>query len=209
MVDGSTSMRIFSSMVTETPMRPSSSIMVVTSCKCGTFDTVTGPSASKHPANMGNVAFLAPEMRISPSSGMPPLICSLSTSRDPALACKFFRCEHLQRQRVNLVPHRLPQGAIDQLMTLDGATALECSRNHHGLEMHVAPALAQRLAAGQAGFDDFRHLFWIHDPLLKIIQAYAIRLVRSLGSATAVSFMHESRIHRRRPRRSRPPGAHH
>ena len=31
-------MRIFSSMVTETPMRPSNSIMVVTSCKCGTFD---------------------------------------------------------------------------------------------------------------------------------------------------------------------------
>ena len=46
--------------------------IVVTSCKCGTFDTVTGPSASKHPANMGRVAFLAPEIRISPSSGMPP-----------------------------------------------------------------------------------------------------------------------------------------
>ncbi len=72
MVDASTSMRIFSSMVTETPMRPSNSIMVVTSCKCGTFDTVTGPSANRHPANMGRVAFLAPEMRISPSSGMPP-----------------------------------------------------------------------------------------------------------------------------------------
>ena len=33
MVDASTSMRIFSSMVSDTPMRPSSSIMVVTSCR--------------------------------------------------------------------------------------------------------------------------------------------------------------------------------
>ena len=65
-------MRIFSSMVSDTPMRPSSSIMVVTSCRCGTFETVTGPSASRQPARIGRVAFLAPEMRISPSSGMPP-----------------------------------------------------------------------------------------------------------------------------------------
>ena len=78
-VDASTSMRIFSSMVTDTPMRPSSSIMVVTSCRCGTFDTVTGPSARRQPAKIGKVAFLAPEMRISPSSGIPPWICNLST----------------------------------------------------------------------------------------------------------------------------------
>ena len=65
-------MRIFSSMVTDTPMRPSSSIMVVTSCRCGTFDTVTGPSDSRQAARMGKVAFFAPEIRISPSSGIPP-----------------------------------------------------------------------------------------------------------------------------------------
>jgi hypothetical protein len=59
-------------MVTDTPMRPNNSIMVVTSCRCGTFDTVTGPSASRQPAKMGSVAFFAPDMRISPSSGMPP-----------------------------------------------------------------------------------------------------------------------------------------
>ena len=53
-------MRIFSSMVTDTPMRPSSSIMVVTSCRCGTFDTVTGPSDSRQAASMGKVAFFAP-----------------------------------------------------------------------------------------------------------------------------------------------------
>src|ERR1700733_1714164 len=151
-------MRIFSSMVTETPMRPSNSIMVVTSRRCGTFDPVTGPSASKHPANMGRVAFLAPEIRISPSSGMPPWICNLSTP----LACEFFRCKHLQRQRMDLVAHRLPQGAIDHLMTLHGALAGESRRNDHTLQMHIVLALDQRLGAGQARFDDARYLLRTH-----------------------------------------------
>ena len=43
----SISICIFSSMVTDTPMRPNNSIMVVTSCRCGTLRMVTGPSASK------------------------------------------------------------------------------------------------------------------------------------------------------------------
>src|SRR5271156_277617 len=158
MVDASTSMCIFSSMVTETPMRPSNSIMVVTSCKCGTFDTVTGPSASRHPANMGRVAFLAPEILISPSSDMPPWICSLSTP----LACEFFRRKHLQRQRMDLVAHRLPQGAIDHLVTLHGALAGESRRDDHSLEMHIVFALDQRLGAGQPRFDDARHLLRTH-----------------------------------------------
>jgi len=73
-VEGSISMRIFSSMVTETPMRPNNSIIVVTSCRCGTLRMVTGPSASSAPATIGSVAFLAPEMRTSPSRGIPPFI---------------------------------------------------------------------------------------------------------------------------------------
>ena len=36
--------------------------------------TVTGPSASSVPASIGRAAFLAPEMRTSPSSGTPPRI---------------------------------------------------------------------------------------------------------------------------------------
>ena len=56
-------------MVTVTPMRPSSSMVVVTSFRCGTLPIVTGPSASSAPARIGSVAFLAPEMRTSPSSG--------------------------------------------------------------------------------------------------------------------------------------------
>src|ERR1700678_662400 len=158
MVDASTSMRIFSSMVTETPMRPSNSIMVVTSCRCGTFDTVTGPSASKHPANMGRVAFLAPEIRISPSSGMPPWICNLSTP----LACEFFRRKHLQSQRMDLVAHRLPQGAINLLMPLHGAPPGETRRDGPSLDLPLVFALAPRPGAGQARFDDARYLLRTH-----------------------------------------------
>jgi hypothetical protein len=77
---------------------------------------------------------------------------------------------------VNLVAHRFSQGAIDQLMALHGSLARERGRNHHGLEMHVVLALDERLAAGQAGFDDLRHLFWIHARSCKYPQAYAIRL---------------------------------
>ena len=73
-----------SSIVTLTPMRPSNSIMVVTSCRCGTLPTDTVPSASSVAARIGSAAFLAPEMRTSPSSGTPPWICSLSTTRIPA-----------------------------------------------------------------------------------------------------------------------------
>src|SRR3984957_14991885 len=135
MVDASTSMCIFSSMVTDTPILPNNSIMVVTSCRCGTFDTVTGPSASRHPARMGKVAFLAPEMRISPSSAIPPWICSLSTSRHPALTGKLFRSEHLQRQRVDLVAHRGAERAVHQLMAQHAALAGKRRRDHHGLEM--------------------------------------------------------------------------
>ena len=114
-------MRIFSSMVTDTPMRPSSSIIVVTSCRCGTLETVTGPSASRHPARIGSVAFLAPEMRISPSSGMPPWICSLSTRPARSLAREFLRREHLERERVDLAAHGPAEGRVDQLMALHGA----------------------------------------------------------------------------------------
>ncbi len=117
MVEASTSMRSFSSMVTETPMRPSSSIIVVTSCRCGTLDTVTGPSANRHPARIGKVAFFAPEMRISPSSGIPPVICSLSTG----VAREFLRRIHLQGERVDLVAHRGAERRIDQLVALNRA----------------------------------------------------------------------------------------
>src|ERR1700722_2342436 len=143
-------MRIFSSMVTETPMRPSSSIMVVTSCRCGTFDTVTGPSASRHPARMGRVAFFAPEMRISPSSGIPPWICSLSTSRTArltrALALVLDRRIHLQGERMDVIAHQGSEGLVHELVALHGTQSREFLGDHHRLEMHVVLARDHRAA---------------------------------------------------------------
>ncbi len=51
---------------------------------------VTGSSGSSAAARIGSAAFLAPDMRTSPSSGTPPRICSLSMSADyraAAAAC--------------------------------------------------------------------------------------------------------------------------
>src|ERR1700734_1179001 len=140
MLEASTSMRIFSSMVSDTPMRPRSSIMVVTSCRCGTFETVTGPSANRQPARIGRVAFFAPEMRISPSSGIPPWICSLSTSGTVRLtrALVLIRRIHLQGERVDFIAHQGSEGLVYELMPLHGAQTREFLGDHHRLEMHIA-----------------------------------------------------------------------
>ena len=61
------------------PMRPSSSMVVVMSCRWGRFPTVMGLSASRVAARIGSAAFFAPEVRISPRSGTPPETISLST----------------------------------------------------------------------------------------------------------------------------------
>ena len=50
---------------------------------CGTLRSVTGPSASNVAARIGSAAFFAPEIRTSPSSGLPPTIASLSMARCP------------------------------------------------------------------------------------------------------------------------------
>ncbi|MNN23477.1 hypothetical protein D3C81_1368770 [compost metagenome] len=85
MVRGSISTASFSSITGSMPMRPNSSIMVVMSCRCGKLPTVTGPSQSRVAARIGRAAFLAPEMRISPSRRTPPVIISLSISVSPPI----------------------------------------------------------------------------------------------------------------------------
>src|SRR5688572_19076758 len=140
-------MRIFSSMVTDTPMRPNNSIMVVTSCRCGTLRMVTGPSASSAPAMIGRVAFLAPEMRTSPSRGMPPLICSLSTERSRVRRArqfaasgellKLFRGQGLDRKCVDLASHQGPECLVDELVPGDGPQSGELGSDHLRGEMGV------------------------------------------------------------------------
>src|SRR5688572_17199565 len=136
MVPESTSIFMCSSIVTLTPMRPSSSIIVVTSCKCGTLPMVTGPSASSVPARMGKVAFLAPEMRISPESGMPPVICSLSTRTSHFVGGIGFK-----RQGVDFPAHARAQRGVDELVSGNATFAGEFRGDDHGLEMHIVIAL--------------------------------------------------------------------
>ena len=52
--------------------------MVTTSCSCGTFSTTSSSAVSRDAHRIGRAAFLAPEILISPSSGTPPRIFSLS-----------------------------------------------------------------------------------------------------------------------------------
>src|ERR1700756_4207842 len=126
-------MRMRSSTVTVAPMRPRSSTVVVTSFRCGTFATTTGSSASKEAARIGSVAFLAPEMRTSPSRGTPPWICSLSMLVLRGLVGR----QGLDRQGVDLAPHELPERAVDELMARQRTLAGEFARHHAGRKMRV------------------------------------------------------------------------
>ena len=136
-VDASTSMRIFSSMVTETPMRPEQLDHGGDVLQVRHVRTVTGPSASRQPARIGSVAFLAPEMRISPSSGMPPWICSLSSGPRPRIPRGV---NTLSASAWISSAHRRPERGVHQLVALHGALAGECRGDHHRLEMHVVLA---------------------------------------------------------------------
>src|SRR5688572_1188091 len=145
-------------------MRPSSSIMVVTSCRCGTLPTDTVPSASKVAARIGNAAFLAPEMRTSPSSGTPPWICSLSTTRVPAgwRGAGFLRAQHLHAEGVDLAPHPRAERPVDELMALQGALALELRGDDDRFEMSVVGRADAHLRAGQTGLDQRLNFGGIH-----------------------------------------------
>src|SRR4051812_31325186 len=108
-------MRERSSMVTVAPIRASSWIIVVTSLRWGTLPTVTGSAARIAPARIGSVAFFEPEIFTSPSSGTPPLICSLSIASAP----RFFGRERLDRHRVDFPAHELAEGPVNELVTRD------------------------------------------------------------------------------------------
>src|SRR5258708_12372063 len=86
--------------------------MVLTSLRCGTLESVSCSLVSNAAHISGSAAFFAPETRISPESGTPPWMTSLSIRR-------FFWGERAHRQRVNLPAHALPERGIDDLMTLN------------------------------------------------------------------------------------------
>src|SRR5690554_4625333 len=154
-----TSTLIFSSMNSSTPMRPSSSIMVVMSFRCGRLPTVTGSSASKVAARIGNAAFLAPEMRISPSRGLRPLIRSLSTISvlfGSGVGLPFgplARGVGFRVKGVNGAVHDvLEQYLVNHLLPFDGWQAFE-NLTHRDHEVMVAINLHLHLTVGQCLFN--------------------------------------------------------
>src|ERR1700679_1341566 len=156
-------MRMRSSIVTVAPIRPSSSTVVVTSLRCGTFATITGSSASSAAARMGSVAFFAPEMRTSPSRGTPPWICSLSMSALVRfLRARFFGCERLDRERVDFPSHALAERLVDELVAGDGTFADEFTRDDACGEVRVVVRFDPHLRLGGGRADELCNLFRIH-----------------------------------------------
>src|SRR5690349_7170017 len=162
MVRGSTCIFMRSSSTRLTPMRPSSSMKVVTSCRCGTLLIVTGPSASRQAARIGSTAFLAPEMATSPWSGSPPLIRILAMNvlrgmqKAGAVSTArrgFLGSQRLQRQRMDRPAHQFAQRAVHHAVARQWQLAGELAGHHGGFEVHAVVAADLRGRAGQAGFD--------------------------------------------------------
>src|ERR1700680_190181 len=153
-------MRMRSSTVPVAPMRPRSSTVVVTSFRCGTFPTTTGSSASSAAARIGSVAFLAPEMRTSPSRGTPPWICSLSM----LTLCGLFGRERLDRQGMDFPPHELPKRTVDQLVARQASQLREFARDDARGKMGVVLRVHVHLRSGEACADQARDFFRVHGP---------------------------------------------
>src|SRR3954464_1314713 len=128
------------------PIWRSSFAMVRTSMSCGTLARRSGWSVRSAAHMMGSAAFLAPEMRTSPSSGRPPRMRSLSTG-PPLLGC-----ERAHREGVNLLAHAFPERRVNQLVSLHAVAAAELGGNDQRLEvLSVADHLD--MLAGKARFD--------------------------------------------------------
>src|SRR6266702_3111633 len=69
-----------------------------------------------------------PKTRISPDSGTPPWMMSLSTRR-------LFGRQRAHRQRVDLLAHPIAERRVDELVALDPALAAEGLAHDQGLEM--------------------------------------------------------------------------
>jgi hypothetical protein len=126
-----------------------------------------GPSASSVAARIGSAAFLAPEIRTSPSSGL--------SARDLQLV---HECRALSWPRAASSsgvsvsncrawispPIRSPSDAVDHLVTLRcGRLPGELARHHGGLVMHVWSSDSHaHLRAGQRRADQLFDLVRIH-----------------------------------------------
>src|SRR5919204_2667160 len=140
---------------TTTPMRASSFAIVATSMRRGTPRSESGLAVRSAAHMIGSAAFLAPEMRTSPSSGRPPLMRSLS-KRFPLR-----RCERTHGKRMDLFAHALTERGVHELMALHAVSALELARYDERLEM-LAVARDLDMLAGESRFDAVLYAFGCH-----------------------------------------------
>src|SRR3954452_5428852 len=127
--------------VASTPMLRSSLSMVLTSCSCGTFSSVTGSAVRRAAHSSGSAAFLAPEMRTSPWRRRPPRISNLSIEAGSVGLGRplgWGQRAHRDRGDLDRVHPRI-DGGIDQLVALDGARALESGGDDVGRPVAALP----------------------------------------------------------------------
>src|SRR2546423_5549153 len=113
---------------TSTPICDNSFAIVAMSMSRGMLPSESGFAVSSAAHMIGSAAFLAPETAISPSSGRPPLILSLSTG------FPFLGREGAHGERVNFLAHALPQRRVDELMALHPVAAGELTCTYQRLE---------------------------------------------------------------------------
>src|SRR5690242_19959127 len=105
---------------------------------------------------IGSAAFFAPEMRISPDSGTPPLINSLSIALPLS---PFFRSEGLHGQRVNFLAHAIAQHTVYQLVPLHARLAAKRLAHDDGFEV-LTIANHLEILTWQLIFDVTLDVFW-------------------------------------------------
>src|SRR5215213_2420636 len=129
-----------------TPIWRNSFAIVRTSMRYGTLVSRKGCSLRSAAHMIGSAAFFAPEMLISPSSGRPPRMRSLSTGA-PLLGG-----QGLHRQRMNLFAHAIAERGVDHLVALHAVLAGEARCHDQRLEM-LAVADHLHVLARELGFD--------------------------------------------------------
>src|SRR5688572_32617177 len=120
--------------------------MVAMSMRRGTLLSASGFAVSSAAHMIGRAAFFAPDTAISPSSGRPPLMRSLSTG------FPLLRRQGAHRQRMDLLAHALAQRRVHQLVALHVAAAGELARDDQRLEV-LPVARYFDMLAGEAAFD--------------------------------------------------------
>src|SRR5690242_16914935 len=119
--------------------------MVLTSRRCGTLESVSSSAVSSAAHISGNAAFFAPETRISPESGTPPWMTSLSTRR-------LLGGERAHRQRMDFTAHAFSERRVDELVALHAAFAAKRLADDERLEV-LAVARDAHLEASQPLLD--------------------------------------------------------